>query len=270
MSGWPYRRRFATALRYLLLEQSRNRLALALLLLFVPIWYLVVAGIVAHGPVAFRFRAAGGMLNVDGHNLSLLTAGLNTITEIVGFTIFAATRGGLAFDRRLALCGLPRSAALLAKLAAIALVALLVALYATVVLLCFWRPALLPLVLLGYLCAALAYGTLGLLLGALITNELAGFFVIIMLSLIDTFLQNPIGNPTANKAIVEFFPSYGATQLAVAGGFTHGLPWAELGVALMWPLCFALLGFAVFWWRTRLASAGRHASAPARAILALR
>lgn len=257
MNRCPYCRRFAVAARYLLLEQSRNRLAVGLLLIFVPIWYLTVASIVNHDPVAFRLRAGGGTLTVDGHNLSLLTAGLNTITEIAGFTIFAATRGGLAFDRRLVLCGFPRSAAMLAKVAAITALALLVALYATAVLLGFWHGAVLPAVLLGYLCAALAYGALGLLLGVLVRNELAGFFVIIMLSLIDTFLQNPIGNPTANKAVVEFFPSYGATQISVAGAFAHGLPWAALGPALLWPLGLALLGFAVFWWRTRSARGPR-------------
>jgi ABC-2 type transport system permease protein len=120
-------------------------------------------------------------------------------------------------------------------------------------LLAFWQPLALALVLLGFLGAALAYGALGLLLGVLVSNELAGFFVIIMLSLIDTFLQNPIGNPTANKAIVEFFPSYGPTQIAVAGGFAHLMPWTELGLSLLWPLAFVAIAFVVFWWRTRIA-----------------
>jgi ABC-2 type transport system permease protein len=253
MNTWSYRRRIAVALRYLLLEQSRNRLALGILLVFVPLWYVIVGSIVAHDSVVFRFRAGSGFLSVDGHNLSLLTAGLNTITEVVAFTVFSSARAGLRFDRRLVLCGFPRSAAILAKLGAIAMVALVVALYATMTLLAFWQPLALALVLLGFLGAALAYGALGLLLGVLVSNELAGFFVIIMLSLIDTFLQNPIGNPTANKAIVEFFPSYGPTQIAVAGGFAHLMPWTELGLTLLWPLAFVAIAFVVFWWRTRIA-----------------
>lgn len=253
MNAWSQMRRYTVALRFLLLEEGRNRLALAILVAFVPFWYEIVAAIVASGPVAFRFHVTGGYINVDGHNLSLLTAGLNTITEVVGFTIFASTRSGLAFDRRLVLCGFPRTTALLAKLTAIVVVSLAVALYAGLVLLAFWRPAVLLLVLLGYFCAALTYGTLGLLLGVLVSGELAGFFLIIMLSLTDTFLQNPIGNPTANKAIVDVFPSFGPTQVAVAGGFSHLLPWAYIGIALLWPLGLGLCGLAVFQWRTRIA-----------------
>jgi hypothetical protein len=36
-----------------------------------------------------------------------------------------------------------------------------------------------------------------------------GFFLIIVGSLMDTFLQNPLGNPIANKPILECFPSFG-------------------------------------------------------------
>src|SRR2546421_6558778 len=45
------------------------------------------------------------------------------------------------------------------------------------------------------------------------SGDLEGFFLIIMLSLVDTFLQNPIGNPAANRAVVEYFPSYLPMQI---------------------------------------------------------
>lgn len=42
-----------------------------------------------------------------------------------------------------------------------------------------------------------------------------------MISLLDTFLENPVDNPLANKPILEFFPTYAPTQFAAAGAFHH-------------------------------------------------
>ena len=90
---------------------------------------------------------------------------------------------------------------------------------------------------------AAEYGALGLLLGVLVKDDLEGFFLIIMGSLMDTFLQNPLGNPLANRPVLEYFPSFGPTQFAsasprrrrsVAGPRPrHGLGGRPLGVALM-------------------------------------
>jgi ABC-2 type transport system permease protein len=63
-----------------------------------------------------------------------------------------------------------------------------------------------------------------LLLGVLVRNDLEGSFLIIIGSLTDTFLQNPLGNPIANKPILERFPSFGPMQFAVGGSFGHTAP----------------------------------------------
>jgi ABC-2 type transport system permease protein len=83
-----------------------------------------------------------------------------------------------------------------------------------------------------------------------VTNELVGFFLVIMASLLDTSLQNPFGNPLSNQPLLKFFPSFGAMQLEVAGGFTTYVPWQEVGLALAWFIGFAVLGLLIFWWRT--------------------
>ena len=69
--------------------------------------------------------------------------------------------------------------------------------------------------------AAATYAALGLLIGVLVRGDLEGFFLIIMISLLDTFLENPVDNPLANKPMLEFFPSYSPTQFAAAGVFHH-------------------------------------------------
>lgn len=258
------RRQYVTAVRYLLVEQARNRTALLLLAGFVPLWYGLMVLVAPHDPLDFRFRVTGAFLHVDGRDLSLLTAGLNAITLVVGFVLFSSTRKGLRFDHRLVLSGYPRSVLIAAKLTALVLVSLMVSLYASAVLMLFWRPDVPLLVLIGFWGAALIYGAFGLLLGVTVRGELEGFFLVIMVSLMDTFLQNPLGNPVANKDVLKFFPSFAPTQLAVAGGFTDLVPWRELLLTLAWAAGLGLLGLAGFAWRTRVAR-GYHAPSAAGA-----
>jgi ABC-2 type transport system permease protein len=246
--------RYLTATRYAILEQVRNRFALILLLLFVPVWYYVTGVLIDNTLVDFKFRATGNLLSVNGHNLILLTAGLNAITLISGFMLFNSTRKDKSFDRRLVISGYPQALLMLAKLTALLITAAAIALYASVMLYFFWQPESLPIVWLGFFGATLIYGSLGLLLGVLLPGELEGFFLIIMVSLMDTFLQNPVDNPVANQSFLIGFPSYAPTQLLVAGGFTSTMPWEMVVYSAGWVLGFALLGLAIFLWKTRATS----------------
>ncbi len=247
---------YLVATRYALLEHARNRLALGLLLVFVPLWFFVMGVMIPDTPVAFKLMSTGALLRVDGHDLTVVTAGFNALTLIVGFMLYATTRRNAAFDRRLVLCGYARSTLLLAKLSALVGVAVLVACYATVVLAAFWPSPTLPFVGLGFVGDALIYGTLGVLLGVLVGNELAGFFLVIMVSLLDTFLQAPVENPLANKPFLAAFPSYGPMQVAVSGGFRHAFPVTAFLLSLAWMALFAALGVGIFAWRTRLRGRG--------------
>lgn len=243
--------RYLTATRYALLEQAKNRMAIILLIAFVPLWYYIVSLFSAqYTPVDFKFRVTGAFLHVSSYNILLLTAGLNAITLIVGFTLFTSTRKNRQFDQRLVLNGYPQPLLILAKLTSLVIVAAAVSLYAIAILVAFWHPSSLPLVWLGFFCDALSYGGLGLLLGVLLRGELEGFFLIIMFSLIDTFTQNPVGNPAANQSFIVGLPSFAPTQISVAGGFTHMVPWSYALLSLAWLVAFVLLGLAIFWWKT--------------------
>jgi hypothetical protein len=191
------------------------------------------------------------VLHIGSRDLSLLTAGLSAITLIVGFMLFTATRKDRQFDQRIVLNGYPQPLLILAKLSALVAVAAAVSLYASGVLVAFWHPGSLLVVWLGFFCAALVYGGFGLLLGVLLRGELEGFFLIIMVSLIDTYSQNPVGYPSADLSFGMWFPSFAPTQIAVAGGFKDLVPWTYVLLSLAWLGAFALLGLAIFWWKTR-------------------
>jgi hypothetical protein len=144
-------------------------------------------------------------------------------------------------------------------------IAVAVALYTALVLLAFWRPspAGLAAIAAGYAVIALTYGAFGLLLGVLVKGDLEGFFLIIMGGLFDTFLQNPLGNPLANKPILQWFPSFGPMQFAVGGSLGHTVLTGHLLLGLAWAAAFAVAGLVIFRIRTR----GRtHTARPAPVI----
>jgi ABC-2 type transport system permease protein len=80
--------------------------------------------------------------------------------------------------------------------------------YATLVLLLFFRPESILVVFLGLASTGIAYGALGFVLAVLVRGELEGFFVIIMVSLIDTFMQNPVGNPWPTRTSSLISPRF--------------------------------------------------------------
>ena len=249
----PAFRQFPVAWRFALRNQSRNRLAGLLLVAFVPAWYLLMAAIVGHTPLTFRLFATGRVLTVDGGHLTLITAGLNSVTIIVGFAVFAAIRRTLAFDKRLVFAGYRQATLIAAKTSAIAVLATAVAAFTALVLLAFWRPGLAAwlAIMAAFIVIALGYGALGLFLGVLVRNDLEGFFLIIMGGLMDTFLQNPLGNPLAGKPVLEWFPSFGPTQFAVGGSFGQIALWGHLALGLAWAAAFAAAGLIIFGIRTR-------------------
>ncbi|MFR0357159.1 hypothetical protein [Streptomyces sediminimaris] len=263
---------FPTALRFGVRDQTRNRLAGLLLLLFVPAWYLLMDAMAGHTPLDFKLYATGEVLHVDGGHLTLISAGLNSVTMIAGFVVFDAVRKSLAFDRRLVFAGYRHGTLIGAKSLAIATVAAAIALYTALAVLPFWRPG--PAgwlaVCAGFTVIALAYGALGLLLGVLVRHDLEGFFLIIMGGLMDTFLQNPLGNPLANKPILRWFPSFGPMQFAVGGSFARTALWDHLALGLAWAAAFGALGLVIFRIRTRnrthttAAAYSRRSSPPLR------
>jgi hypothetical protein len=184
-------------------------------------------------------------VTVDGHNLTLITAGLSSITLITGFVVFATVRRARAFDRRLALSGYRPSALIAAKTGGALVQAVAIGAYAAIVMLFFWRPGGLWAIAVTFMLAAATYAALGLLIGVLVRGDLEGFFLIIMIAMLDTFLENPVDNPLANKPMLEFFPSYGPTQFAAAGAFHHEILAGMAVLSLAWTAVFALLGLAV-------------------------
>jgi ABC-2 type transport system permease protein len=241
------------ALRLTLTEQGRNRFAMLLLAVYLPAWYGVIYGLTDEASIGFQLRAFHVFVATNQHRLGLLTGMLNATTLIMGFVALSAVRRSALVDQRLVLCGYSRVALILGRLLALAAASVLLAVYAVAVLAAFTPPQRPGIVVAGTFGAVLTYAAIGVLAGVVARGDLEGFFFIIMLSLVDTFIQNPIGNPAANRAVVEYFPSYLPMQVVVGGAIANRTAWWQFWGSLAWAAALGILGVQGFWFRTRIA-----------------
>ncbi|MBA2811468.1 ABC transporter permease [Streptomyces sp. KM273126] len=249
-------------MRFALIEQARNRLALLIVVLFVPLWTTLAFTVVARTPLRFRIHAVGRTVVMDGNILVQINGALQTLSLVIAFMMFVATARSTLFDQRLVRAGYPRSCLALAKCTSLLLVAALVAVYTTAWMHLFWRPERLPVLAAGMFIAALIYGGIGIVLAAVLRSELAGMFLAIMISSIDLVLQNPLVNPDADSPVVRFLPAYGAVQTSVAASGLKVVPTSCLLLGTGWAVGMTALGMAAFAVRTRTHRSGTAQGTP--------
>ncbi|MGX1366773.1 hypothetical protein RKD19_002132 [Streptomyces canus] len=243
--------RFAVATRFTLIEHGRNRFAMILVGLFVPVWTTLAYLAMPDTPARMRLRATGETLSPHGNELTEISGALNAVTLITGFMMFAATFSGSGFDRRLAMAGYPRAHLVLAKVTALALVSAAVAAYATAVTCLAWTPRQPLLLAAALFCAGLTYGALGVGFGSLLRREVEGMFAIVMTSIIDLALQNPITSSGADNPVMRYLPSYGAMQASTAAGFSTSPVPGYLAIELTWFAAASLVALVGFRRSTR-------------------
>ncbi|MFE4334046.1 polyprenyl diphosphate synthase [Streptomyces sp. NPDC056831] len=237
-------------MRHAALEQARNRLALVLVLFFVPLWLTLAYQVLPRDPVRFFLRAADQPVVLGANTVSQLSGGLHSLALIVGFMMFLAASRSAEFDHRMVLAGYPRICLLLARSVVLLLTAALTAGYATAWVCFFYQPARLDVMTAAFMVGALTYGGVGILLAAVLRSELAGMFAVIMVSFLDLTLQNPVANPSADSPLLKWLPAYGAMQSAVSAVDLTHTPWRHLLLGLCWSAGLTATGLAAFTVRT--------------------
>ncbi|MGW8066572.1 ABC transporter permease [Streptomyces ziwulingensis] len=243
------------ATRYGLVEHARNRFAMLLVAVFLPVWVMMTGWAIAKEPVQFRLHGTGHVLTAGGDKITQITGALNGVTLITGFMMFAATFSNGAFDRRLSMAGFPRVPLGLAKVACLVIASVVVCSYATAVICCFWSPRQPVLLGAALFCTAMTYGALGVALGTILLREVEGMFAVVMISVVDLGLQNPLASGGSGSDMVRWLPSYGAMQAATAAGFSSTVSAVDFTVQLVWFAAVGLVGLLAFHRRTRSALA---------------
>ncbi|MEU9162246.1 ABC transporter permease [Streptomyces sp. NPDC048424] len=252
---------FTTAVRYNLIEHSRNKFAMVLVMAFVPAWTIVAYLVIPETAVPFHLSATGQLLSPPGNRMTQLTGALNAVSLITGFMMFAATFSGGPFDKRLALAGYPRTHLVLAKAATLILASAFVAAYATAIIHATWSPRQPFQLATALFASAMTYGALGVVFGSVLRREVEGMFAVAMTSVVDITLQHPSRSSSADSPFVQFLPSHGAIQTATASAFSTANTPAYLALQALWFAATALLALITFHRRTRNALPPRSSGA---------
>lgn len=250
-------RALGTACRLTLTGVGRDRLALCMVVLFIPAWIWAVRWVVREAEVRFRLYGlhgpadgvASGDFTANGNHIGQIVGALNAVTLITGFIMLMVTFATTELDRRLILCGFPRTALMLAKTTVLLLVAAVVAGYAAWLLCGSWAVRQEGLLTVAVFMAALVYGGAGIMLGSVLRRELEGVLVVIMMSLVDLGLQNPIMAREVDG--IPLLPLFGPMQAAFAAAFTDEVPWRPVTHGILWLLATTSLGLGVVYARTR-------------------
>jgi hypothetical protein len=269
-------RRIATAARLLLMDLSRRRVSLVLLLVVPALFQAVVLVTTASRPVDVTLAALvqddslirtpestpdpfdtalddDGSRRVDERQLSLVFLGTAAVGFLACFFAFTLVHKRREVDARLVLAGYRAYEVLLAKGIVLLLLGALLSLYETAMLMPWVVPRRAFLLASGLFSCAFTYGCLGLIVGALAKHELEGIFGIVLLTNVDVgWLQNPIYFAhSARRALIRALPGYGPVQLATVGAFTDDGPRGVLTRACAWVLVALATALLVFGLRIR-------------------
>jgi hypothetical protein len=266
-------RRVGTAARLLLKDLLRRRIALVLLFVVPALFDAVVLATTTSREIEVKLGSLvdeptyertsfpsldklaaafedDGSRTLDERRLSLVFLGVAAVSFLACFLAFNLVHKRREVDARLVLAGYRAHEVLLAKLAVLLVLVATLAGYETLILWPWVVPRQAAMLVAGFFFGGLIYGCLGMLVGAIVKNELEGIFIIVFLTNIDAgWLQNPIYYAHSQRqGLIRALPGYGPVQLAVVGAFTEDAPHGALSRAVVCAggaLTLALLAFGL-------------------------
>jgi len=248
--------RMALACAMTLRELARSRIVLLLLVTVPTVFDVLVALTSSSREVPFPLASLGDdvMATASERNVSLVFVGLGAVGLLTSFVGMTFVQKNADATRRLVLAGFRAEELVLARLGALGAVVVVVALYGTVMLLAFFRPAHVVGLFASFALGGFVYGAWGLLVGALVRRELEGILCVTLLANVDAgWLQNPLAYTGADhKVIIRALPAYFPSQAAFVAAFSDRDASRALVASSAYGALFLLLAVAAFWRRTRV------------------
>ncbi len=237
-------------------ELLRSRIAIILFFLIPTVFAAIILLTTTHKPIAFKLASVSEetFVQVSQRNEALIFIGLAAVGLLTSFLALNLTQKHAAVNRRLLLCGYRTAELILSKFAVLVGLTIVIGAYVSVLLLFFFRPARLALVILGFILTGYVYGCYGLLVGAVFKRELEGILFIVLLANIDAgWLQNPIYYAEAqNKAIIRHLPAYFPSQVSMVSAFTDHPIFKALAGSLTYGTILMLAAIIIYWLRMRV------------------
>lgn len=233
----------------------RNRVAMAVLVVIPVVFFATVVATTGTRDIVFELATGGRrLLTVSEMELSLLFIGMVSVSGLSAFLAFVLVLRPLGADRRLVFEGYRPVELLSARVCVLLGVAVAVAVYVTSLLLVLSRPSRATGVFLGFLATSLVYGTVGMLVGAVVRRELEGILVILFLVNIDAgWLQSPVFYAHArNQALIRVLPGFHPAQIAMLSAFTTLPQRGEIAAAVEYALGGLVVAALIYWLRVRV------------------
>ena len=232
--------RLTTATRLGFREQARRPLLIALLIV-VP-FFFITRSIAKTSPLPRRISLPGGDYIVttmrDIHGVTMAAVTVAFLAGLCGAFIVSSARQA---DRRLIVAGFRPLEAVIPRLAVLAAATLIVVGVSVAVTALSFTPQSWSAFSAGTLLVGLSYGCIGALAGSLFGQLGATYLSLFAAMLGQGILQSPMFGTGTPRGPALFFPDYGATRIAIAGGFSITFhAWRELGLALGWLLALVL------------------------------
>lgn len=222
------------------------------LLVVIPAAFFLVIYLTTNQKV-FPFRIASltneVFLMVSARDISLVFFAIASTGFLTSFLALTLIQRNVSVNRRLIVCGYHPFVLFLSHLFVLLLLTVAISIYIGLSLTLFFTPWHLFNVIVGLVLAGWVYGCYGLLIGSLISGELEGILLIVLLANIDAgWLQNPLFYADAqNQVIIRFLPAFFPSQTAIIAAFSdYSVTW-NIVASFLYGLFFFILANGIYY-----------------------
>lgn len=236
-------------------QYVRQRLNLVLLLT-IPVLFVGLAFFVLPNqtlPVEFFEGSFGYRVIVSRRELAGAFISLEAATLVSGVSGLFLITSSREADRRLVLCGYRAATVVLSRLLLLLLVVVVIAALSVGVVLLNFQPKNPPAYFLSVLSGAAIYGSVGVLVGAIIRRVIEGSYIMFFMPILDTVILNSSMYSSAlDKWWIRLSPAYFPARLLERSAFTYGSPLDFALPILLYLSVIWLLAAVTFGWGMRL------------------
>ncbi len=237
-------------------EIFRSRYIVALIVAMPLIFFLMIF-ITSNDhelPILLGMASDHNAVVVNEREESLLFFGAGAISLIAAFIALKLTQQHQESCRRLIVCGYSTSEMLLSRVGMLLLTLVPLGAYVVGLLLCFFQPNALHLVLAGFILAGFVYAALGAFVGVLFRSEIEGVLAVLLVANIDAvWMQNPVYyTATEHREIIRALPAYFPTQVCMISAFTEESVLVAAAGSILYGALLLTFALVIYWWRMRV------------------
>lgn len=234
----------------------RRRIILFLLVAIPGVFFTIIYLTTGTRQVPFTLASVSAetLIFVSERLESMMFMAVATVGFLVSFLSLTLIQKDSDVQRRLILCGYSPGELIISNLIFLLVILLVISVYLTLVMLLFFQPEHMFLLILGFVLAGFVYGAYGLIIGSVVKGELEGILFVVLLANIDAgWLQNPVFYSEAqNQEIIRYLPAYYPSQACLISSFTNHAVSSAVEGSILYGLGFLIVAMIVYSHKMRM------------------